>query len=185
MIESAVRYFRDHEGVVPHMYQCVHGHVTIGVGFLVANEDEAKKLRLLTRTGIPATDFEKGADFRNVAAQPSGMIARSYRPVAMLHMSDVEIDRMLRQKIAAFIGLLRGIVPNFDQAPERARLGMLDMVYSLGAEGWRQKYPLMVAACREKRWADAARECRRRGVSAARNMDCARLFDREFAGWLD
>jgi len=32
IIDSAIQYFRGHEGVVSHMYQCVHGHVTIGVG---------------------------------------------------------------------------------------------------------------------------------------------------------
>lgn len=180
-------YFRAHEGVVRHMYLDTVGLVTVGVGFMLRSAPIAASYKFLTEFGQGALPSEIEDEWRRIKGMPFGMDkpAGFYRSACKLHLPATEIDRQLRQKLDDFRRGAVSIIPDFGKLSTERQTGVLDMVYSLGPFGWQSKYPKMIAAIKEKQWADAARECRRRGVSDTRNMECARLFDSEFAGWPD
>ena len=176
-MEDAVKYFRNHEGVVSHMYLDVVGLVTVGVGFLLSTARSAHGLAFVRRdTGVLASDTEKAADWDAVRAQPKAKLAKSYKKFTQLDLPDSEIDRRLEQLIADFVSTLRGRFPKFDSFPDKAQIGLLDMIYSLGPKGVFIGFPAFCAAVDAKDWKKCARECKRRNVSDSRNADLQQLF---------
>jgi len=175
--EDAVKYFREHEGVVNHMYLDVVGLVTIGVGFLLRNPAAAQALTLLRRdTGAPATDEEKRRDWESVNSQEKAKLAKTYKKFTKLDMSDAEIDKGLVIRLDDFATNLRQRFDDFDGFPDQAQLGLLDMIYSLGPKGLFVGFPKFCAAADDEDWKACARESKRGGVSDSRNADLKQLF---------
>lgn len=175
--EEAARYFREHEGVIDHMYLDVVGLVTIGVGFLLPSPESACQLKLVNgATGATATDAEKAQDWKNIFAQEKGKLALSYRRFTRLSLPQAEIDAGLLNRLEEFRRLLRGRLPDLDSFPEKAQIGLLDMIYSLGPKGLFVGYPAFCAAAAKSDWRACARESKRRNVSESRNQDLAQLF---------
>ncbi|MCC6587141.1 MAG: hypothetical protein IT168_10655 [Bryobacterales bacterium] len=176
-LEEAVKYFRAHEGVVPHMYLDIVGLVTVGVGFLLRTPENAVAMPFVNRkTGKPATAAEKRADWAAVNAQEKAKLAATYKKFTQLDMTDADIDKRLGAFISEFAAALRRQFNDFDSYPQSVQIGLLDMVYSLGADGFQKGYPKLCAAVLKKDWAAAANECERKGVSPTRNKDCKQLF---------
>jgi GH24 family phage-related lysozyme (muramidase) len=176
-LDDAVRYFRQHEGVIPHMYLDVVGLVTVGVGFLLRTAEDAVALRFVNRaTGNLATAAEKRQEWTTVAAQEKARRAGYYRQFTQLDLPAEQIDRRLEFLLGEFENVLKRRFPNFERFPWKAQLGLLDMVYSLGPSGFFRGYPKMCAAVARQDWLGAAAECERGGVSATRNRECKQLF---------
>ena len=53
----------------------------------------------------------------------------------------------------------------------------MDMAFNLGNKGLVSKFPSFTRAAREKNWAKCAEECRRNGISKARNDEVRHLFE--------
>jgi GH24 family phage-related lysozyme (muramidase) len=180
--QAALDYLRRQEGVVDHMYLDVTGLVTIGVGFLLPNANAALPLALVRReSGEPATDNEKRADWESVHARPKAELAADYRQFTCLDLPDSAIDCELTVRIDDFAKILRRRFPGFDEFPDPAQMGILDMVYSLGPAGLFRGFPRFCDAVDHQEWAVCAREGIRGNVSQARNDELQRLF-REAAG---
>jgi GH24 family phage-related lysozyme (muramidase) len=176
-LEDAIQFFRQHEGVVSHMYLDVVGLVTIGVGFLLPNTAAAQALNLIRRdTGDPGSDEEKAQDWESVHAQSKARPAASYQAFTRLDLPDAEIDRVLAGRIQDFTRNLRQHFPNFDAFPDAAQIGLLDMIYSLGPQGLFKGFPKFCAAAEAQDWTACAHEGARRNVSQTRNDDLKRLF---------
>jgi GH24 family phage-related lysozyme (muramidase) len=175
--ENAVEYLRKHEGVVNFMYQDVVGLVTIGVGFLLAKPASALALPLVRRdTGAPAAAEDKLAEWEAVHARPKAAPPRAYRDFTHLDLPEPAIDCELTARIEAFARNLRSRFPRFEQFPAPAQIGVLDMVYSLGAGGLFRGFPNFCAAVDREDWAACAYEADRRNVSPGRNDDLHQLF---------
>lgn len=176
-LEEAVKYFRAHEGVIPHMYLDIVGLVTVGVGFLLRKPEDAVAIPFVNRkTGKAATAAEKRADWASVNAQEKAKLAATYKKFTQLDMTDAEIDKRLGTFISDFATALRRQFKDFDSYPQSVQIGLLDMVYSLGPDGFVKGYPKLCAAVVKKDWTTAANECERKGVSPTRNKDCKQLF---------
>ena len=174
---DGIKYFRAHEGVVPHMYLDIVGLVTVGVGFLLRTPEDAVAMPFVNRkTGKAATAAEKRADWALVNAQEKAKLAATYKKFTQLDMTDADIDKRLGKFISDFAAGLRRQFKDFDSYPQSVQIGLLDMVYSLGPDGFSTGYPKMCAAILKKDWAAAANECERKGVSPTRNKDCRQLF---------
>ena len=175
--EDAVKYFREHEGVVSHMYLDVVGLVTIGVGFMLPNPAAAQALNLVHRdTGDAAAAAEKSQDWESVNAQEKAKLAGTYKKFTKLDLPDEEIDRELAGRLGDFVRSLRQRFPDFDEFPDQAQIGLLDMIYSLGPRGLFHGFPKFCAAVDAQDWNTCAREGVRRNVSDARNADLEQLF---------
>lgn len=176
-LADAVKYFRDHEGVVSHMYLDIVGLVTVGVGFLLRNPEDAVALKFVSRTtGKAATAEEKRRDWAAVSRQEKARRADFYKKFTQLDLPADQIDKRLELLIGEFSGSLRSQFPKFDQFPATAQIGLLDMIYSLGPSGFFKGYPKMCAAVARDDWKAAAEECERGGVAPSRNADCRQLF---------
>lgn len=175
--EEAVEYLRRHEGVVNYMYLDVVGLVTTGVGFLLPDAAATEPLAFVRRdTGAPATDDEKRADWEAVHAQPKAELAAHYRPFTFLDLPDSAIDRELTARIAGFVRNLQSRFPQFEEFPDTAQIGIIDMVYSLGPAGLFRGFPKFCSAVDQQDWPACAREGVRGNVSPARNEELQQLF---------
>ena len=176
-LADAVKYFRDHEGVVSHMYLDIVGLVTVGVGFLLRTSEDAVALKFLNRTtGKAATADEKRRDWDAVSQQVKAKRANFYQKFTQLDLPVDQIDKRLEFLIVEFSNSLRSQFPGFDHFPTPAQIGLMDMIYSLGPGGFFRGYPKMCGAVAKADWMAAASECERGGVSPSRNTDCRQLF---------
>src|SRR5436305_14556917 len=114
---TALPKLKEFEGTIRFMYVDSTGNVTVGVGTLLANAAAAQKLTFQRRpdpTAIPpitlarpATAAEILADFNNVARQPQGQAADSYRKFTKLDMPEAAIDALLESRVKEFcVGLI-------------------------------------------------------------------------------
>ena len=166
------------EGSVNHMYLDTVGKVTVGVGNMLSSVEQAQELPFVDRrTGRRATPQEIAADFEAVQRQPKGLFHGRYARCTKLSLPDEAVDALLEQRLHQFEGDLRRLYPGFDDFPEGAKLGLLDMAYNLGAGALAHRWPRLNAAVRSRDWAGVARESRRRGVNEERNAATRALFE--------
>lgn len=175
----AIAYFRAHEGVVPHMYLCVHGRVTAGVGHMFPSAEAASRLLWERQNRTIAPRAEVIAEYERIAALPFGYEhpAGGYRKHATVFLPPERIDGLLRADIQTFEQSLAAAFRDWDSWPIRAQLAVLDMAYSLGVRGLLTRFPRFTAAARKRDWATCAAESKRIGVSASRNEAVAELLD--------
>lgn len=168
------------EGSIPYMYLDTRGFVTVAVGNLLRTVADAQALAFVRRDTTEAASAEEiEADYNAVKDRPygQGYPASSFKAYTSLDMPEAEIDALLDRRIAKFEAGLRDDFPAFDSYPETARLGLVDMVFNLGNHGLVTKFPTFTAAARNRNWAACAEECRRRGISPARNEEVKHLFE--------
>jgi len=171
------RKLEQYEGRVPHMYLDTAGHVTVGVGHLLATVADAERLPFITDSGTRATSLQIADDFRNVASEPLGYYAHHYRRVAKLTLSNAEIDRLTERHVDSFHRELRALYSKFDEFPSPARLALFDMIFNLGASRLRAQYPAMNRAIADLDWEKAAAESNRKPpISPIRNAYVRQLF---------
>ena len=178
--ETCRELIKTGEGSISHMYLDTRGFVTVGVENMMRTAAEAQALTFVRREdGNAATDEEIAADFDAIKNRPYGQsyTARSFKEFTKLDMPDAEIDALLDRRIAGFEAGLRDDFPGFDDYPDRAKLGLIDMAFNLGNHGLVTKFPTFTAAARAHDWAVCAEQCRRRGISATRNEEVKKLFE--------
>lgn len=181
--ERRLALIKDGEGNISHMYLDTRGLVTVGVGQMIPTADEATRLSFVKRdTSERATADEIREGYDAVKAQPKGKVAHSYQRFSKLDMPQADIDVLLARRLDEFEQGLRREIPTYDDAPEDAKLGLIDMAYNLGIGGLVNKFPSFTGAARAADWAGCARECHRRGISDARNEEVKHLFESAAGG---
>jgi len=169
---------KEGEGCIPYMYLDTVGKVTVAVGQMLPTAAAAQGLTFTRRdNGNRATAAEINEDYQSVSQQPSGRVASFYKPFTKLDMPEDAIDALLGRRIAEFEAALRGDFPAYDSYPDEAKLGLMDMAFNLGNSGLINKFPTFTRAARAKNWRICASECRRVGISDARNAMTKQLFE--------
>jgi len=166
------------EGCIQHMYLDTRGYVTVGVGHLVRNSEAAKKLRFICRdSGADATPEQIESDYRSVKRQPPAKVASFYKAATALDLPMTEIEALLNQQIDEFEAGIRARLQKYDQFPDDARKALLDMAFNLGIQGLFKKFPKLIAFAEQEDWEGCAKECRRIGISDARNLATKTMFE--------
>jgi len=166
------------EGSISHMYLDTVGLVTVGVGNMLSDAVSAAALPFVRRsTGSAANAFEIEEEFDLVRALEKGMLAQRYEDFTSLDLPEIEIHRLLDDRIEEFESGLIEDFPGYESFPEEAQIGLLDMVFNLGRSGLNRKFPTFCRAAREQDWMTCAEECQRRGISDARNQETQELFE--------
>lgn len=155
------------EGIIPHLYLDTRGNPTCGVGFLVVNEFELRKLPW-SPDSQAAT-----ADYQLVRAAPFGRPAPYYARFCKARLPEPAMRQIFDVKIAELRKQLFGW--HLERCPERVQIALLDMTYNLGVAGL-NKFAKLRRAVDFRDWPTAAAECRRNGVQQARNMATTELF---------
>jgi GH24 family phage-related lysozyme (muramidase) len=156
------------EGCIPWMYRDTAGHVTVGVGLMLPDSSSACALPFTSPSG-PSTPRQIAAEFARVSALPPAKLPAFYKSPTSPELPQPVIDAKLSAVLEAFEAALRAKLPAYDALPDSVKIALLDMAYNLGPEGLLKGYPLMLRAIESSSWAQAAAECERHGVSAARN----------------
>jgi GH24 family phage-related lysozyme (muramidase) len=162
------------EGVVPYMYRCTGGEVTIGVGHAIPAAADAGKLSWSVG-GSRATLERAQSDFAKVVAAPKGLVAGCYESLTQCRMSANDIEALLAADIRLFEAKLNAALPRWPSYPAPAQEALFDMGYNLGVGGL-LKFRQLLAAVDAGQWTTAAAECHRRGIGDVRNRETANLF---------
>jgi GH24 family phage-related lysozyme (muramidase) len=178
--QAVLQQLERYEGRKNFFYLDSLGHVTVGVGHLVASRDLAAALPLLKNAhGSAATPEEKRAEFDQVVRQPRGHLADWYQTQVptTLHLAEAGIDTLLAEQVTQFYQELRniyqaahGYADDFDNYPPNVQAALFDMIFNLGAQKIVQVFKKFDAAIRAGDWQTAAAESNRPQLAAERNQ---------------
>ena len=167
----------DFEKLITHMYLDSRGHVTIGVGHMIADEATAVGLhpnRILFQWQAgkgsgPVTPADIRADYRNVKAF-AGTLAEDFKPATRLKMSPANALALAKSDIAVRVNEVRANsgYKDFGTFPLDAQKAIADMVFTLGSPVF-LGYGAFKRAVRHRDWKTAAAESFRGGVHQRRN----------------
>ena len=165
---------------VPYMYLDDKGNVTVGVGHLLRKEDETRKFSFVERqSGKPADKDQVVVAFNRVKTStvtPGDW--RGFRKVTSVELTEAFATTLAMDDMDMFINILRSKnhFPEFDSYPATAKMGLLDMTYTLGAKRLQERFKVFVPAVRRRNWKLAANESSRSTVSALRNSIVRQWF---------
>jgi GH24 family phage-related lysozyme (muramidase) len=167
-LEQTIAKLKEFEGCVTWMYRDTAGKVTAGVGRMLPDAAAACALPFVV-AGEPADPKQIAGEFARVTALPPGKLPNFYRTDTSPELPQPVIDAQLSSVLTEFEGTLREKLTGYDALPDGAKMALLDMAYNLGPAGLLKGYPRMLQAIETGAWSQAAAQCGREGISAARN----------------
>lgn len=161
-LRPALTELETHEGRVPWLYldNAREPNVTVGVGCLVANLDDACALPFQC-DGRLATRAEISAAWLRVRSMPGGLRANAYR--YNVQLTSEAIDALAFTRMRSMLAGLPAVFPGFEVFPVGVRLALLDLAWNCGLgdyPGLRGWHGLRAALERvPPDYATAAKEC--------------------------
>lgn len=167
----------ENEGNAPWMYLDTRGNVTVGIGHLLDGPARAVALPFVHDDGGDRADPDEiAAAYAAVrsAGRKAARGAGAFRDVSGLRLPPAAIEALYADDFEAVLAAVRkafrAVGGGFDSYPLPARLAVLDMAFNLGVRGLYRGFPRFRELGLGRRdFATAARECRRTGISPARN----------------
>jgi len=154
--------FRNHlstfEGSISFMYLDSEGHVTVGLGHLLDDADEAKNLPFLRRR---TNEFAHPKHIENafnlvLKSGRQGEPAENFKNITHIDLSRSAIELLFNADVIEFLPLIKSEFPDFETYPASAQLGMLDLAYTLGARGLKDGFPVFGRALEFRNWIEVA-----------------------------
>jgi GH24 family phage-related lysozyme (muramidase) len=169
-LQDSIANLEIFEGIVPWMYLDTKGFVTVAVGELLATPASALALAFVDSGNQPSTPAAIQTEYSRVSALPPGKYpAAFYRAPDSPTLPHPAVDALLLHRLTYFDGLLAQRFQSYSTFPEPAKLGLLDMIYNLGAPGLFKTYPMFLSCVQNQNWVGAASQCQRNGPSPQRN----------------
>jgi len=168
-LDDSLAHLEIFEGTVPWMYLDTKGFVTVGVGEMLANAPKAQTLAFVDRAGQPSTQDAILAEFNRVSQLFPAKTAGFYRSTTSPVLPHTAIDTRLMNHLNFFDRQLAGRFPVYADFPDSAKLGLLDMIYNLGAAKLFGTFSHFMSCVDNQDWLGAAANCHRVGPSQARN----------------
>lgn len=174
---AALNLISPSEGNFPHMYLDTVGLVTVGIGNMLPLMQSAQALPFVRRASQErASAGDIATDYRSVSAAEKGRRASAYRALTQLDLPADEISALFNRRVDEFVVQLERIYPGYTSFPDGAQLGILDMVFNLGAGALAHKWPKFSAAVRAGDWSAASIASHRPKSHDARNKAVLDLF---------
>jgi GH24 family phage-related lysozyme (muramidase) len=173
--DQSLAQIKNFEGCVPWMYVDSAGNVTVGVGLMLPNAAAACALAFQV-AGADASADQIGDEFARVKALAPDKLPGFYQSGSSPQLPQDIIDAKLSAVLEGFEGNVRAGVPGYDALPDNAKIALLDMAYNLGPGKLLREYPMMLHAVQAGNWTQAAAQCARGGISAARNAWTSQQF---------
>jgi len=167
------------EGTIDHMYLDTRDHVTVGNGTLLQNAEAAVTLPFRVRdTDERASAAEIRSEFSVIDAMTGDAdhAADFYKPYTRLYLAQDTIDDLVQDYVRDNFESVLALFPGFGNFPKSAQIALWDMVYNLGVDGLRTKFPNLCQAVQDGNWAVAASESHRTTISERRNQNVFNLF---------
>ena len=168
-IDDSLTNLKKFEGSVQWMYLDTKGLVTVGVGEMLPDTASAQLLAFVDSNGQPATQDAILADYDRVSALAPAHSPGFYRIPTSLLLPPPAIDTLLMNHLNLFDGQLAGRFPAYASFPDPAKLGLLDMIYNLGAPKLFGTFPHFMSCVDNQDWLGAAANCHRVGPNQERN----------------
>ncbi len=162
------------EGFATHMYKDTANNVTVGIGLLLRDASDAKKLPFVIKgTNTPAhpVHIENAFNVVKNSSKSGAAGAAVFEPLTNIEISMAEATIRALNAMDDFLRQLASskFFPEFGTYPTTVQMGILDLAYTLGPTGTRDTYKKFTAAVRRRNWQLAAKESDRSQVSSTRN----------------
>ncbi len=162
------------EGFATHMYKDTANNVTVGIGLLLRDASDAKKLPFVIKgTNTPAhpVHIENAFNVVKNSSTSGAAGAAAFEPLTNIEISLAEATIRALNAMDDFLRQLSSpkFFPEFGTYPTTVQMGILDLAYTLGPTGTRDTYKKFTAATRRRNWKLAAKESDRSQVSSTRN----------------
>ncbi|WP_027156489.1 M23 family metallopeptidase [Methylobacter luteus] len=150
------------EGRLPFMYLDTRSFVTTGMGNIIEPRSTAEALPWYDQnTGDTASidEIDDAWDLVKLRTDLSQLGGGAFKNITSLRLTDAAIDDLIFSKLFEMERYLerRAHFRDFQNWPADAQLGLLSMAWGMGPAF---NFPRFQAYVSERRWADAATECR-------------------------
>ncbi len=178
-----IQHLKDagNELYVPYMYLDEENNVTVGIGSLLENVAEAKLLKFVER-GTNKRANAKHIENAFNKIQNSGLAGSRhtvFKPLTSIDISEAVAFTKASEDMQIFIDELRRqrFFKEFDTFPESAKMGLLDMIYTLGLTKFLASFKNFNPAVQRRDWKMAANESSRSTVHDSRNQIVRQWFE--------
>ena len=159
-----IQHLKDagNELFVPYMYLDKKGNVTVGIGTHLENAQEAKDLPFFIRgTNKPAHDNHKINAYNKV--KNSGLAGSKhfvFEPLTSIEISEADAVLRASKDLLLFLDDLKRqrFFRELDTFPVTAKMGLLDMIYTLGLPNLLAIFKRFNPAVRKRDWNFAVTE---------------------------
>ena len=179
-----IQHLKDagNELFVPYMYKDSGENVTVGIGTHLKDAQVATKLPFVERgTNKTAHKSHIINAFNKVNNSPiSGQAGHlKFKPLTNIVISEADAFIQASNDMQAFIIELKmqRFFREFDTFPVTAKMGLLDMIYTLGLTRLLAQFHTFNPAVRRRDWKLAAVESNRKKISASRNQIVRKWFE--------
>ncbi len=162
-LQKAIPVLAIHEGYSGHMYLDTKGFITVGHGFKIDNESQAKSYEFRRKSdGGKATVAEKIREFQRMQQvkeqkKSFNFKADSYGPTTLLTLDENYSLRELERKAKTHEDDLRNAYPELDSLPTPAQQALLSLTFNVGGSKL-LGYKKTKAAVMAGDWKTAAQE---------------------------
>lgn len=179
-----IQHLKDagNELYVPYIYKDKKDNVTVGIGTHLENAQDAKILPFVDRrTNQPVHDNHKINAYNKVKNSPiSGTAGHLvFKPLTNIVISEADAVNQASKDLQIFIGELQmqRFYRDFDTFPVTAKMGLLDMIYTLGLPELLDQFKKFNPAVRSRDWKFAASESSRKDIAPSRNQIAQQWFE--------
>ncbi len=178
-----IQHLKDpgNELFVPYMYLDDGNNVTVGIGTLLKDADAAKLLKFVERgTNKPAHPKHIENAFNKVQNSGlAGSVHTVFKPLTSIEISEAVAVIQVSNVIPVFLEELRKqrFFRDLDTFPVEAKMGLLDMVYTLGLPKFLAIFKVFSPVVQRRDWKMAAVESSRSSVKDSRNRIVQQWFE--------
>lgn len=181
--DTLAEEYKTYEAPISHLYKDSKGNITVGIGRMLKNEEEAQNLPFVKyekgKEPRPATPEEISQAFKKLKeSKAGGYKAEYYKPSEKngfddIRISDEDMKALAISNLFEHVGILKNRFKDFDQFPLEAKKALLDLQFNTGLppKEWTEFYK----AVNNKDWKKAAKESGRPEVGE-RSKDIEDLF---------
>jgi hypothetical protein len=201
VVIETYREFAIQEGIeeyIPWMYLDTKNNVTVGIGHLLTDAGEAKKLTFdlrerpqpnLARPARPEI-HPKHIENAFIKVRDSGLTntkAEGFKPLTHIILRADEIERVFKEDVEQKIDEIGHTeeFKDFNSFPQTAKLGLLDIAFNTGVarilefkeKGSDYGFPIFTDAVTRRDWSTAAKQSGREKATDDRNTAVRRWFE--------
>ncbi len=167
------------------MYVDTAGHVHVGIGHKIDNENAAANIAFVTSAGAPASKSDITSAYRKLITEFNkikfkvtlpkkklhNMAAAYFEKLTTLRLPSQAIKDLYEDDVGASLHQLKyhPKYPDFETFPKEAKIAILDIAFSMGVAGFADTFTNFRIALDNRDWKKAAKQSSRDSVHADRN----------------
>ncbi|MFQ5783609.1 MAG: hypothetical protein ACE5H8_02145 [Alphaproteobacteria bacterium] len=161
------KHVSDFENNISYMYLDSKGKVTVGLGHLLRDAEEAKRLPFFERGTTNRADpaHIENAYLKVLSSGLTGSKHTVFKELTHIDLDLGAIETLFDDDVNQFLPLLTNKFPDYETYPASVQLGMLDLAYNMGTEGFFSGFPVFREALKFRNWIKVAEQSHREEVN--------------------